>query len=172
MNSKYFFYRDLTVFHFFNNASKLPQPNKLFRACFFSDTLISSLHRRNSALLLFRLSEGLESSILKTTSHFKIISSKLINIILELQFLYLVNFKCKWKSRKVHSATLLLFFNVLSENVILFHKMWLFLQKKNIVNVRKTCFYLFFSKRGCLTMRNWAEIFHAININVQFNTLT
>ena len=51
-------------------------------------------------------------------------------------------------------------FDLLSENVINFVRMWLlFLKKKSNVNVRKTIFY---QKQGSLRMRNgkyfWEEI--------------
>ena len=71
MNSKYLsFTAMLTVFHFSGNNFKSSQPCLI--ASLFSKTLISPLHRRYSTLLPFGHSKGLESSILKTTIHFKI----------------------------------------------------------------------------------------------------
>ena len=42
-------------------------------------------------------------------------------------------------------------FKVLTVNVVTFVRMWLFLEVKNIVNLRETCF---FRKRVCLHMRS------------------
>ena len=52
-------------------------------------------------------------------------------------------------------------FDVLSENTIIFVRMWLFLHIKNILNLKQTNFS---QKRGYLRMCNCVDIFQVINV--------
>ena len=54
-------------------------------------------------------------------------------------------------------------FDVFSENVNTFTRIWLFFKKKYIVNLRKTCC---FGKHGQLRTCSYAKIFYVINVNV------
>ena len=58
-------------------------------------------------------------------------------------------------------GTITIIFELVSENVITFDRMWLFFKIKNIFNLRKACFL---RKGGCLLMCNCVELLARITV--------